>query len=406
MLAFGIFLPPRYAQGEREPFWTPERDAGVWYRRLDGDEMFIPDVHMGVPWFSVGDTPPLFYFWERGVRLVFEREGPRVFVSCDGAPPALAGVVFNAPGGSQALREALERGASGFILWVPGNAIGELPDLPPEARIAISVRDESDRQLEALGRLRHAHALRVRIGSRPCDLRPLVPLTRLVSLDLSGCVELADLGPLRAMPELRSLSLWGCKKVTDLTPLAGLRRMERLLLTGCTAVSDLAPLAGMEDLVFLRLSYCGRITDLRPLAKLTKLRALYLDQCTEVADLTPLSDLTHLVFLQLQACRRVTDLSPLGRMARLKYLGLYGCEGLRDIAPLASLRALESLTLNGCEAIKDLGHLAHLPRLRRIDLVRCDGIKDLSPLRAAAQRGADIFVDPALEAQLKRLRQP
>ncbi len=99
------------------------------------------------------------------------------------------------------------------------------------------------------------------------DLTPLVGLTKLESLDLSG-TRVRDLAPLKGLFAWRSLDLSGTL-VKDLAPLAALTELAQLNLRD-VPVADLMPLAGLSKLRWLDL-HATRVQDLEPLAALTAL---------------------------------------------------------------------------------------------------------------------------------------
>ncbi len=388
-----------------KPFWTPERHRGVLFRTTEGEERFIPDVHLESPWFCVCSDPPLFFFWEVGTDLAFERRGVRLFVRRDRGPRELAGIIAEGPEGIEALREAIAQGATRFTVWCPAPLIGDLPEFPAAAQIALAITDRKLPTPSAAEKVKAARAINIRLNEDIEDLSPLSRFTHLVSLDLSGSSKLSDLGPLRNLTSLRSLSLWGYKQVTDLSPLAGMTEMRRLHLIGCRGIHDLAPLAGMKQLTHLRMTYCEKVTDLRPLRGLTGLRALYLGRCPNISVLSPLEDMANLEFLELWDCKGVSDLGPLSKMSRLIFLNLHGCANVADLKPVAGMKELELISLDGCARIADLSPLSGLAKLRDVSLEGSTSVTDLSPLRAAVRRGAKVSVsDDRLKAQLARLR--
>lgn len=192
------------------------------------------------------------------------------------------------------------------------------------------------------------------------DLAPLVSLTALKSLDLTG-TQVSNLAPLASLMQLESLSLWG-SQVSDLTPLASLVQLRSLSL-GATHVSDLAPLASLTQLQSLD-AIGTRVGDLAPLTNLTRLQNLDLME-TPVSDLMPLASLRQLHSLDLTRTR-VRDLPPLANLPKLRRLQLTGAP-VWDLSPLASLTQLQILDLRET-LVRDISPLASLMQLRRLDL--------------------------------------
>jgi hypothetical protein len=157
----------------------------------------------------------------------------------------------------------------------------------------------------------------------------------LVSLDLSGCADLAD-------RELR--------KVAGFLP-----GLQELTLTGCAAVTD-SGLSGLTLLAGLRVLSAGGTRAAgafaEPLAALTGLTALSLRGCGALAEAGVRAHLPLLVGLQeldLSECRGVTDAGVIALASSLTSLGLLnvqGCKGItRQVLPFVPhwLRLAHSL---------------------------------------------------------------
>ena len=216
--------------------------------------------------------------------------------------------------------------------------------------------------------------------SQISSLQPLVKLTSLQSLDLSGCNRISDLERLAGLTSLQSIALSGCAQISDLQPLAGLTALQSLDLSGCEQISDLQPLARLTLLQALNLSRCRQIGDLQPLVKVTSLQSLDLSGCNQISDLQPLAGLTSLQSLDLSGCKQISDLQPLTGFISLQSLSLSECEQIGDLQPLVKLTSLQSLSLSECELISDLQPLAKLTSLQSLDLSGCKQISDLQPL--------------------------
>ena len=128
--------------------------------------------------------------------------------------------------------------------------------------------------------------------------------------------------------------------ISDLSPLVGLSKLASLNLTG-SGISDLSPLAGLTQLTELYL-YLNNISDLSPLAGLTQLAALDLSG-DEIWDLSPLSGLTQLVYLILWNTS-TSDISVLSGLTQIGYLELTSNK-IWDLSPLSGLTQLKHLNI-------------------------------------------------------------
>ena len=171
------------------------------------------------------------------------------------------------------------------------------------------------------------------------DLSFLEGMTRLKSLDLSGCTISADMSVLKTLPALEELSLRGCS-ISSLSFLEGAPSLKKLDL-GSNAVGNLSVLATIPTLQSIDLSD------------------------NAVADLTPLAGLAELT--SLNAAENVlTDLTPIGSCLKLTSLDvsdnkLTAITALQKLTGLTSFRA-EKNQLTDCSA------LAGCTELRKLDI--------------------------------------
>ena len=119
------------------------------------------------------------------------------------------------------------------------------------------------------------------------DLTPLAKLTRLRKFLASYGGEIVDISPLVNLTELESINLSG-NKIMNISALANLTRLRTLQLNN-NRIEDLSALAGLTGLLALGLNE-NRITDVRPLAHLTSLQSLDLGD-NVILDLSPLDGL-------------------------------------------------------------------------------------------------------------------
>ena len=208
------------------------------------------------------------------------------------------------------------------------------------------------------------------------DFSPIVELTRLTQLNLSGC-GISDVSFVSGLIQLTELQL-GDNSILDISPLAELKQLNQLYLWNNT-ISDISPLAELKKLTSLRLGD-NIISDISPLAKLTQLTSLYLWNNT-ISDVTPLTELKKLTWLMLSD-NSILDISPLADLKQLTGLGLGG-NIISDISPLAKLTQLTKLWLWN-NTISDVTPLAELKKLTSLSL-NINSISDISPLAKLTQ---------------------
>ena len=145
--------------------------------------------------------------------------------------------------------------------------------------------DASDRQIENLTGLEHAHNLRSLYLQRNSisDVSALSGLTQLTMLELASN-NISDVSPLANLKQLISLGLIN-NQVSDISALADLKQLTSLRLGG-NHILDVSALADLKQLISLGLSR-NYISDISPLAELKKLTSLELWD-NNISDVSPL----------------------------------------------------------------------------------------------------------------------
>ena len=182
------------------------------------------------------------------------------------------------------------------------------------------------------------------------NISSLSKLTNLTVLDLYDN-KVADISPLSGLINLKELDL-GFNPITDISPLSGLTNLEKLNLNG-NQISDISLIARFTNLTELDLGDNRFIKDISPIARLTNLTKLDLHN-NQISDISPLSRLTNLTKLDLYA-NQITDISPLSGLTNLTELDLCFNQ-ISDISPLSGLTRLEKLGI-GANQITDLSPL-------------------------------------------------
>jgi Leucine-rich repeat (LRR) protein len=178
------------------------------------------------------------------------------------------------------------------------------------------------------------------------DIGGLADKPKLTNLTVSGSRQLQDIGALADALSLQTLDL-SYDAISDLRPLLRLIQMRSLDLSGNSALQDLSPLAGLTNLASLTLSNDTSVSDLPSFSNLKALRMLVLKGMNKLHDLGPLRGLS-LSTLDLSGDSRVTDISPLAGMGTLSNLDISGT-GITDVSALKGINTLYVTT--------DCGHV-------------------------------------------------
>lgn len=190
------------------------------------------------------------------------------------------------------------------------------------------------------------------------DLRYLQYLEKLTLTDR----QISDLTFLEGMTRLKSLDLSGCTITADLDILKTLPALEELNMQGCS-ISTVAFLEGAPSLKKLNMAH-NSIGNLAPLATVPTLQTLDLSD-NAVADPAPLAKLTELTNLNLSE-NLLTSIEALGSCAKLGVLDVSS----NKIADIAAVQRLMSLTSFRAEKneITDATPLAVCTELRTLDI--------------------------------------
>ena len=201
------------------------------------------------------------------------------------------------------------------------------------------------------------------------DLSFLEGMTRLKSLDLSGCTISGDLGVIKTLPALEELTMRGCS-ISSLSFLEGAPALKKLDLSSNAvgslsvlstintlqsldlsdnAVADLTPLGGLMDLTELDVSE-NVLTSAAPIRNCLKLATLDVsdNKITEIASLQKLTGLTTFRAEKNQ----LTDCAALSGCTELRKLDISHNQ-LTDITMLSGLTKLTEFdfSYNQCTAL-------------------------------------------------------
>lgn len=192
------------------------------------------------------------------------------------------------------------------------------------------------------------------------DLSFLEGMTRLKSLDLSGCAISADLSILKTLPALENLTMQGCS-ISSLAFLEGAPSLKKLDLRS-NAIGNLAVLATVPTLQNLDLSD-NAVSDLQPLAGLTELTSLNLSE-NVLTSIAPLASCTKLGTLDVSE-NKLTEIAAVQKLTALTSFRAEKNQ-ITDCTPVAACTQLRTLDISNNQ-IPDITMLSTLTKLTEFD---------------------------------------
>ncbi|XP_068317313.1 disease resistance protein RPV1-like [Pyrus communis] len=161
-----------------------------------------------------------------------------------------------------------------------------------------------------------------------------------------------------------------------------LTKLTSINLSGCQYLTRISDLSGVPNLVRLSLRDCTNLTEVDPsVGFLNKLEELSLVNCYNLAVFPTTISLKSLRTFELNGCKKF-EIFPeiVGKMERLCFLALEGT-AIKELPPsIKNLIGLECLSLNGCEILANLPQSIYaLPRLTYLGLQRCAKLVTVPP---------------------------
>ncbi len=194
------------------------------------------------------------------------------------------------------------------------------------------------------------------------DISFLSQMSKLVSLDLSGCaLDSQQLSVIAGLPYLQELNISGC----GLSTIAGLSGMTGLVTLDASvnSISDLSPLMGNAGLTTVNLQH-NAISNFGALANQESLLRLDLSH-NSLGDLSAVATCKNLSYLNVSN-NVLTALPGISALTKLSELDA-SYNDLADIAGIGSCAALEKVNLSN-NALTLMDELVGLPELTDLDV--------------------------------------
>ncbi|MBT3199756.1 MAG: hypothetical protein HN350_07550 [Phycisphaerales bacterium] len=376
----------RSGQGKQSTMPTSAPSEPESIRVALGD-VKVPDGTPDGEWLQIGGDTPLLWCYRSGKRLVFEQEGPKVYLSIDGKPFGLAGIIVRSKEEAMLLDEAAKV-SEGLTAWIYSPHLKHLPDL---------------KHIDSIDSI---HVWE-RVRKLLTDLSPLASASKITSLSLRNCQKISDLSALRGLKRLTSLDLYSSLKVEDITPLTDLpitwldTRSTSLQPASVELLGELSNLRCLKVTAYEekasiplgkalpRLSHLERLTvecgsvytdngyRLMSFGKMPSLKSLVIEEISETMDLTSLATLTGLRELHLLGRLKAdVDLRPITQLQKLRTLRLEiksvwkrkPSDPPADLTPILALKSLEKLEVASAPPTRGHERLGELPNLKSLIL--------------------------------------
>lgn len=352
-----------------------------------GEVLEVPDGTPDGEWLEIGGDTPLLWCYRGGKRLIFEQEGPRVYLSVDGKPSRPAGIIVRSKEEAM-LVDDVAKTSKGLTVWIYSPHIKHLPALKFVDSIdSIHVWERERKLLTDLSPLSSASkltSLNIQRCRKVSDLSPLKKLKRLSSLDLRHCMKARDIGPLTGLPitwmDARGIYLKP-DSMKFLGQLSQIRCLKVVAYESKTAIPLQKALGHLLHLERLTVGF-GRILSkprdrLLSFGKMPSLKSLVVEDIIETLDLSSLNTLADLRELHLLGrLNPDVDLSPVAALRELRTLRLE-IRGIMsrkpsdppaDLTPILKLKSLENLEIASDPPTHGHDRIGELPNLRRLAL--------------------------------------
>jgi hypothetical protein len=249
----------------------------------------------------------------------------------------------------------------------------------PQLRVLFARHNRSIGDLEFLRRNVGITQLDLEDCTSVKDISPLVSLTNLTLLDLSGA-KVSDISPIGRMTKLRWLYMNSCREVHDWSPLGNLPELLLLQLNFSRGLGVVPFLANMPDLEELTATHTD-IVSLAPLAESRRLSSLNAHHCANLKYLPTMNE-SALQNLQVSSCPSLESLEPLGRMRRLRSLIAFSSRNLSGFEVLSNSGMLRRFSASGCRKLDDVSFLAGKMSLTEVNIADT-GVTRVAPISEA-----------------------
>ncbi len=208
------------------------------FTRVPLSEINVPEYTCDGEWLEMKDSVsghklPFLWCYRGGKNLIFEQEGPRVFLSIDGEPAKLTGVIIRSREEVKILAEELAKNDELLTVWIYGPKLAALNDLVDTSEVSsIQIWEYNYgliSDLSPLERLSNVISLCIRDCDNIKDLTPVAKLTKLTSFDGQGCFKFENISALGKLSELQCLNIEN-HVINDYKPLMPLRTLRCLKL--------------------------------------------------------------------------------------------------------------------------------------------------------------------------------
>ena len=226
------------------------------------------------------------------------------------------------------------------------------------------------------------------------DLEGLQSMTKLKTLDISGCGSLRNVDAMKGLVNLEEvkfdslysleslenlkyngteLSLWGWDELKNLDGVQNMRQLESINIASKN-ISDISALKGMKSLKEIVIRRCDNLISLSGIESLASLELLDIDS-EVINSLSDLKDLKNLGRAHIE-CDKLLNLKGLEEAPNITELNLTS-KGLEDISNTKSLTKLKNLDLSECSSIESLSGLEKLNLLESLKVTDCSKLSSL-----------------------------
>lgn len=216
------------------------------------------------------------------------------------------------------------------------------------------------------------------------DLKDILPLKRLLAVDLSGSIIKGDVAILKDLVQLEDVTLTGLEIYGELKVFKDFTNLTCLYICDTIVEGDLKDIKNLTNLETLVLSFSKFTGDLSEICHLSKLKEISINESEISGNISAFENLLDLEYFEVSENDITGDVKSLQKLLNLKEVDLSLTNIIGDISVFEDKKKLKELNIYETEITGDVKVLKGLVDLKVLDLSYsevCGSVKELHGLK-------------------------